>query len=159
MGRCNESCFSGQMAVHPSGRLDKHNSLHRSMWVIIWIDVMSRVFPGKRLSTQLYEHNPRHPMIERRSEEWLEMGMAGKKGKRWSLIWRFYVTLHEMSWYVPDGHFHVFIFCESKFYAIYNGENHFQIRGLVAELHAFEYGGTTFATFEKTCFKCWRLLY
>ena len=41
---------------------------------------------------------------------------------------------------MPDGHFHVFIFSESKFYAIYNGENHFQIRGLVAELHDFEYG-------------------
>ena len=26
---------------------------------------------------------------------------------------------------VPDGHFHVFIFSESKFNAIYNGENHF----------------------------------
>ena len=38
--------------------------------------------------------------------------------------------------------FHVFIFSESKFYAIYDGENHFQIKGLVAELHAFEYGGT-----------------
>ena len=57
---------------------------------------------------------------------------------------------HEMSRNVPDGHFHVLIFSESKFYAIYNGENHFQIRGLVAELHVFEYGGTTFGTFEKT---------
>ena len=55
---------------------------------------------------------------------------------------------------MPDGHFHVFIFSESKFYAIYNGENHFQIRGLLAELHAFEYGGTTFGTIEKTFFKC-----
>ena len=45
----------------------------------------------------------------------------------------------------------MFIFSESKFYAIYNGENHFQIRGLVAKLHVFEYGGTTFGTFEKTC--------
>ena len=54
---------------------------------------------------------------------------------------------------MPDGHFHgvFFIFSESKFYAIYNGENHFQIRGLVAELHVFEYGGTTFGTFGKTC--------
>ena len=43
---------------------------------------------------------------------------------------------------------------ESKFCAVYNGENHFQIRGLVAELHVFEYGGTPFSTFEKTCFKC-----
>ena len=43
---------------------------------------------------------------------------------------------------MPNGHFHVFIFSESKFYAIYNGEKHFQIRGLVAELHVFEYGGT-----------------
>ena len=51
---------------------------------------------------------------------------------------------------MPDGHFHVFKFSESKYYAIYNGENHFKIRGLVAELHVFEYGGT----FEKTCFKC-----
>ena len=52
------------------------------------------------------------------------------------------VTLHyEMSRNKPDGHFDVFIF--SKFYAIFNGQNHFQIRGLVAELdlHAFEYGG------------------
>ena len=66
-----------------------------------------------------------------------------------------YVTLHhEMSLNVPDGHFHVFIFSESKFYAIYNGENHFQIRGIVAELHVFEYGDTTFGTFEKACFKC-----
>ena len=38
---------------------------------------------------------------------------------------------------MPDGHFHVFIFSEKKFYAIYNGENHFQIRGLVAEPHFF----------------------
>ena len=30
-----------------------------------------------------------------------------------------------------------FIFSESKFYALYNGENNFQIRGLVAELHVF----------------------
>ena len=50
---------------------------------------------------------------------------------------------------VPDRHFHVFKFSESKFYAIYNGENHFQIRRLVAELHVFEYGGTTFCSFEK----------
>ena len=35
---------------------------------------------------------------------------------------------------MQDGHFHVFIFSESKFYAIYNGENHFQIRGLVAKM-------------------------
>ena len=55
---------------------------------------------------------------------------------------------------MPDGLFHVFIFSESKFYAIYNDENHFQIGGLVAELHAFEYGGRTFGTFEKTCFEC-----
>ena len=55
---------------------------------------------------------------------------------------------------MPDGHFHVFIFSESKINAIYNGEDHFEIRGLVAELYAFDYGGTTFGTFEKTCFKC-----
>ena len=61
---------------------------------------------------------------------------------------------HEMSRNVPDGHFQFFIFSESKTDAIYNGENHFQIRGLAAELHAFEYGGMTFGTFEKTCFKC-----
>ena len=36
---------------------------------------------------------------------------------------------------MPDGHFHVFTFSESKFYANYNGENHFRIRGIVAELH------------------------
>ena len=59
---------------------------------------------------------------------------------------------------MPDGHFHIFIFSESKFYAISNGENHFQIRGLVDELHVSEYGGTTFSTFEETCFKCSRLL-
>ena len=54
-----------------------------------------------------------------------------------------------MSRNVADGHFMFLYFSESKFYTIYNGENHFQIRGLVAELHAFEYGGTTFGTFEK----------
>ena len=65
------------------------------------------------------------------------------------------VTLyHEMNHNVPDGRFLVSVFSENKFYAIYNGENHFQIRGLVAELHAFEYGGTIFGTFEKTYFKC-----
>ena len=55
---------------------------------------------------------------------------------------------------MPNGHFHVFIFSESKFCAFYIGEKHFQIRGLVAELHAFEYGAMRFGTFEKTCFKC-----
>ena len=55
---------------------------------------------------------------------------------------------------MPDGHFHVLIFSESKCDAIYIGENHFQIRGLMAELHGFEYGGTTFGTFAKTWFKC-----
>ena len=59
-----------------------------------------------------------------------------------------------MSRNVPDGYFHVFIFSESKIDAIYNGENYFQVRGLVTDLHAFEYAGTTFGTFEKTCFKC-----
>ena len=50
-----------------------------------------------------------------------------------------YVTLHhEMSRNVPVGHFHVFIFSDSKFYALYNGENHFQTRELVARLHVFE---------------------
>ena len=53
-----------------------------------------------------------------------------------------------------DGHFPVFIFSESKFYVLYKDENHFQIRGLLAELHVFEYGGAAFSTFEKTCFKC-----
>ena len=33
--------------------------------------------------------------------------------------------------------FMFFIFSESKFYAIYNGENHFQTRVLVAKLHVF----------------------
>ena len=41
------------------------------------------------------------------------------------------------------------MFSESKFYGLYNRENHFHIRELVAELHIFEYGGTTFHTFEK----------
>ena len=54
---------------------------------------------------------------------------------------------------MPDGLFHVFMCSESKFYAIYNGENHFQIRGLVAEVHVLEYGDTTFGTFEKTYLK------
>ena len=54
---------------------------------------------------------------------------------------------------MPDGHVHVLIFSEGKFYAFHNGENHFQIRGLVVELHVFEYGGMTFGTFENTCFK------
>ena len=66
-----------------------------------------------------------------------------------------YVTLHHyMSRNVPDDHFHVLIFSESKFYALYKDKSHFQIRELVAELHVFEYGGTTFGVFEKTCFKC-----
>ena len=39
------------------------------------------------------------------------------------LISKLFVTLHqEMSRNVPDGHFHVFIFSESIFYAIYNGQ-------------------------------------
>ena len=59
-----------------------------------------------------------------------------------------------MSRNVLNGHFHVFIFSESKFYANYNGETHFQIRGLVAELQVFEYGGMPFGTLGKTCFKC-----
>ena len=60
---------------------------------------------------------------------------------------------HAMSRNVPSF-CHIFTFSESKSYAIYNGGNHFQIRGLVAELHAFKYGGMTFGTFGKTCFKC-----
>ena len=54
---------------------------------------------------------------------------------------------------MPDGHFHVFIFSGIKFYAIYNGENHFQIMGQVAELLVFEHGGTTFSTSKKICSK------
>ena len=50
--------------------------------------------------------------------------------------------------------FMLFLFSESKFYAIYNCENHFQIRELVAELHVFEYGGMILGTLGKTCFKC-----
>ena len=46
-----------------------------------------------------------------------------------------------------------FIFSKSKFYAVDNGETHCQIRGLVAELHVIEYGGTTLGTFEATGFK------
>ena len=66
------------------------------------------------------------------------------------------VTLHhEMTRNEPDGHFHVFIFSESKFFAIYNGENHFQIRTSgrsymflnMAVRHKI-------GTFGKTCFKC-----
>ena len=52
------------------------------------------------------------------------------------------VTLHHaMSRNLPDGHFHVFIFSENKFYAIYNGENQ-------------RTSGTEFGTFGKTCSKC-----
>ena len=67
---------------------------------------------------------------------------------------RYVILHHKMSRNVPDGHFHSFRFSESKFYAIYNGENDFQIKGLLAELHVSEYGGTTFGIFQKTCFKC-----
>ena len=49
---------------------------------------------------------------------------------------------------MPDGQF-MFIFSESKSYVLYNGENHFQIRELVAELHVFEYGGMTMALLRK----------
>ena len=75
-----------------------------------------------------------------------------------SVAWRqwnqeIFVTLHhKMSRNVPDCHFQVFIFSESKFNAFYSGENHIQIRGIVAGLHVFEYGGTTFGTFGKTWF-------
>ena len=69
-------------------------------------------------------------------------------------LFLYVIVFHKMSRNVPDGHFHVFVFSGSKFYTIYNGENHFQIRELVTKLHAFEDGGTTFGTFEKTCFKC-----
>ena len=48
----------------------------------------------------------------------------------------------------------IFMFSESKFYALYNGENLFQIRELVADRQVFEYGGMTYCTFGKTCFKC-----
>ena len=69
------------------------------------------------------------------------------------LLLKTFVTLHhEMSRNVPTGHFYVFIFSESKFYAIYNDENHFQIRELV--VHVFEYGGMIFGTFGETCYKC-----
>ena len=37
-----------------------------------------------------------------------------------------FMTLHhKMSRNVADGHFHVFIVSECKFYAIYNGEKYF----------------------------------
>ena len=68
--------------------------------------------------------------------------------------WIFVTLHHEMSRNVPDGHFHVFTFSESKFYAFYNDENHFQIRELVANLHVFEYGGTPLGAFGETCSKC-----
>ena len=58
---------------------------------------------------------------------------------------------------MPEGHFHVLIFSENKLYAFYNGENHFQIRELAAELHVFEYGGTTLGPFGKSCFKNYML--
>ena len=56
------------------------------------------------------------------------MGYIVKKLRRTvCMIYYINVTLHhEMSRNVPDGHFHaVLIFSESKFYAIYNCENHF----------------------------------
>ena len=31
-------------------------------------------------------------------------------------------------------------FLKSRFYALYNGENHYQIRELMAKLYVFEYG-------------------
>ena len=61
---------------------------------------------------------------------------------------------HKMCRNVLDGHFHVFIFSESKFYAIYNDENHFQIRGLVVEQHVFKHGCTTLGDFDKASYKC-----
>ena len=85
---------------------------------------------------------------------WKSLNYLTNGLKMWKMTQRFVTLHHEMSRNVPDGLFHVFIFSESKFYAIYNGENHFQIGGLVAELPAFEYGGRTFGTFEKTCFEC-----
>ena len=44
-----------------------------------------------------------------------------------------------MSRNAPDSHFHVFTFSESGIFSLYNGENHFQIRELVAELRVIEY--------------------
>ena len=38
---------------------------------------------------------------------------------------------------------------KSKFYALYNGENHCQIGELVVELHVFDCGGTTYCAFKK----------
>ena len=54
----------------------------------------------------------------------------------------------------PDSHYHVFMLSESKFYAIYNGEKTFSNHRTRGQLHVFEYGGTTFGTFGKNCFKC-----
>ena len=50
--------------------------------------------------------------------------------------------------------FMFFVFSESKFYPLSNGEKQFQISKLVAKVYVFEYGGMTYGTFEKTCFKC-----
>ena len=73
----------------------------------------------------------------------------------WMLIFAYVTLHHKMSHNMPGDQFHVFFyFLKSKFYAIYNGETHFQLSLLVAELRVFEYGSTTFGTFEKTCFKC-----
>ena len=47
-----------------------------------------------------------------------------------------------------------FLKVNSVVFFFYNGENLFQIRELVAGLHVFEYGGTTFGTLGKTCFIC-----
>ena len=58
-----------------------------------------------------------------------------------------------MSRDVPDVYFHILfflMFSESKFYAIYNSENHIQVRGLAAQQHVFEYGDTTLSTVEKS---------
>ena len=37
---------------------------------------------------------------------------------------------------MPDGYFRVLIFSESKLYDIYNGENHFQVRGQMVVRHS-----------------------
>ena len=58
-----------------------------------------------------------------------------------------------MSHNVPDGHLHVLKFFKIYFLKV-NSMLFTMVKTIFAELHVFEYGGTTFGTFEKTCFKC-----
>ena len=127
--------------------------------ILIGLNFKAFAVPTQGTSILLYKAGTSEAMSKQTHQ--IKPDAWKKKRKKKKSVSHSNVTLHhEMSRNVPDGRFHgvSFLFYESVFYAIYNGENRFQIRGLVAELHVFEYSGTTFGTFGKTCFKCWRLL-